>query len=250
MRSDDPSSRKGFQARAAREVASNRQSRSQGAAESPIHVAVLTDNRLFEEGLCQLIASDPALTLVKCEDGSVPLAFLGRDSTDIVLADARMERSFPICTELQRAGTRPWVILLGAENDDEWVLKALKAGARGILSEEVGGELVRSAIRIVHAGQIWASRRILAVIVAEFANLIRTPSAAEPSPFERLTVREQDIARRVVEGLSNEEIAERLSISEATVKAHLTSIFQKLRVRSRGQLSALYHHTVASSAPG
>ncbi len=241
------SSRRGSQARPAHESASSSQSRLQSSSKPPIRIAILTDNRLFDEGLRRIIASDPALRLAKVDGSKGTPISLGSDSTDIVLADARMESSLAVCAELRRAGTHPWVIFLGAGDDDEWTLKALKAGARGIMGREAGGELLRAAVRVVHVGQIWARRETLARIVDELASPSRTPPATEQWPPGRLSTREEEIVRAVAQGLSNEEIADRLSISEATVKAHLTSIFQKLRVRTRGRLSALYHRTLAHS---
>lgn len=242
--------REGFQKPHGPGSPSRRQSPSEGSSAPPIRIAILTDNRLFDEGLRSLIASDPALALVKKEDMGVTPPLVGDNTADIVLADARMESSLAVCAELWRSGPRPCVIFLGAGDDDEWTLKALKAGARGVLGKEADSELLRAAIRIVHGGQIWARRKTLARIVEEVASPSPAPPATEQWPPGRLSTREEEIVRAVAQGLSNEEIADRLSIREATVKAHLTSIFEKLRVRTRGQLSALYHRTLASSATG
>jgi DNA-binding NarL/FixJ family response regulator len=202
---------------------------------SPIRVAIRTGNRLLEEGLRRILALDPSLLLMGHRDGRPDG---GGDFADIVLADGAD-------AEPRRGGARPWVVLLGAPEDDDSMLGALKRGVRGILNRDAGAEELKHAIRAVHAGQIWASRNLLGRAVEELAGLSRAPEAEGLWPAQRLSVREQEIVRRVAEGLSNDEIAGRLGISAATVKAHLTSIFQKVSVRGRTQLTALYHRALA-----
>jgi DNA-binding NarL/FixJ family response regulator len=96
------------------------------------------------------------------------------------------------------------------------------------------------AIRVVRDGQIWARRQVLEARL-ERLSLSVAPAIAESGLEERLSQREQEVFRRAATGLSNKELADALVISEATVKAHLTSIFQKLGVRGRSELAAAYH---------
>ena len=136
---------------------------------------------------------------------------------------------------------QPWVILAGADRDERWAVEALKTGARGILSKSATAENLLKAIRVVHQGEVWASNRVIALTVEELAARSVSPSAGKLAFRERLSPREQEIVHLIVGGLSNLEAANRLEITEATVKAHLTHIFQKLALRSRAQLAARYH---------
>lgn len=222
-----------------RERASGGRDHLGGSSAPPIRVAILTDNRLVDEGLQRIIVSEPSFSLAANDNGRA-LSPVGSPA-DIVLADVRTEHGVGVSAELRSTGGRPWVILFGAEDDEEWMLKVLKVGVRGILGKGASVEELLQAIHTVHEGQIWARRKVLARIVEAFVTLFQTPPAEEPWPADRLSAREQEIVRHVAQGLSNEEIAERLTISEATVKAHLTSVFQKLGVRGRAQLAALYH---------
>lgn len=163
----------------------------------------------------------------------------------ILLVDAQIEDALAVCRELRQNGARPRVILAGAEGDDGWALQALKSGARGILCKSATVETLLKAIRVVHAGEVWASKRVLTLTVEELAARgLSSPSHIEPSIESRLSQREQEIVRLIASGLSNKEVADRLAITEATVKAHLTHIFQKLMLRGRGQLAALYHQSL------
>ena len=162
----------------------------------------------------------------------------------ILLVDAQIEDALAVCGELRQNGARPRVILAGAEGDDGWALQALKSGARGILGKSATVETLLKAVRVVHEGEVWASKRVLTLTVEELAARGLSPRQAEPSIKNRLSEREQEIARLIASGLRNKEVADRLAITEATVKAHLTHVFQKLMLRSRGQLAALYHQNL------
>ncbi|MBI1918638.1 MAG: response regulator transcription factor [Planctomycetes bacterium] len=213
-----------------------------------IRAVVVSDDRLFCEGLRRICATDPSLTVVGEANLGVVREVLRTTLPHIVVADARVDGALGLCKELQREDTRPWVVLVAAEADDDWAVRALEAGARGILPKTATAEDLVKAIRVVHEGQIWARKQTVARVVTKLATLSRMTHAAEALLAQRLSPREQEIARHVASGLSNQEIADRLSISEATVKAHLTHIFQKLGVRDRTQLAAHYHRTQLPSA--
>jgi DNA-binding NarL/FixJ family response regulator len=145
---------------------------------------------------------------------------------------------------------RPWVILAGADRDERWAVEALKTGARGILSKSAPVESLLKAIRVVHQGEVWATKRVIALTVEELAAQSVNPPVGKLAFQERLSPREQEVAHLIVGGLSNLEAANRLGITEATVKAHLTRIFQKLSLRGRAQLTARYHGSVVAPARG
>jgi DNA-binding NarL/FixJ family response regulator len=156
--------------------------------------------------------------------------------------DAQMEHSLAVCYRLRQPGTRPWVILAGVDgNDERWAVQALKAGARGILSKTASVEVLLKAVHVVHQGQLWASKRVIALTVEELTTSAVASPVIETAVQDQLSARERQVVRLIVSGLTNLETSRRLGITEATVKAHLTHIFQKLALRDRGQLTARYH---------
>jgi two-component system nitrate/nitrite response regulator NarP len=168
----------------------------------------------------------------------------------ILLVDAQTEGALAICRELRLNGVRPWVILAGADRDERWAVEALKTGARGILSKSATVESLLKAVRVVHQGEVWASKRVIALTVEELAACSVNPPVSKLDFRERLSDREQEVVHLIVGGLSNLEAANRLGITEATVKAHLTRIFQKLALRGRAQLTARYHGSVVAPTRG
>ncbi len=205
-----------------------------------IRVAVLSDSGLFRSGLRRILEAYSSVALVG-EGSSPPVRGLVRAcAPHILLVDAQIRGAFAICGELRKNGARPRVILAGAEGDDDGALQALKCGARGILGKSATVETLLKAIRVVHEGEVWASKRVLALIVEDLAARGVGPQI-ESLISSRLSRREQEIVHLAASGLSNREVANRLTITEATVKAHLTHVFQKLLLRGRGQLAALYH---------
>ena len=213
-----------------------------------IRLALLSDSGLFRSGLRRLLEGYRSVTLVGEASAPPVRDFVRACAPHILLLDANIEGVLSICYELRQMGVRPRVILAGADADDVWALQALKAGARGILAKSATVENLLKAVRVVHEGEVWASKRVLTLSVDELAARCMHAGPAEPSITSRLSRREQDIAQLIASGLSNQEAARRLAITEATVKAHLTHIFQKLMLRGRGQLAALYHRSVLPPA--
>jgi DNA-binding NarL/FixJ family response regulator len=209
-----------------------------------IRIAVLSDSGLFRSGLRRILETYRSVALVG-EGSSPPVRDLVRAcAPHILLVDAQTQGALAVCGELRQNGARPRVILAGAEGDDGWALQALKAGARGILGKSATVDTLLKAVRVVHEGEVWASKRVLTLTVEELAARGLSPRQIEPSIKSRLSLREQEVVRLIASGLSNKEVANRLAITEATVKAHLTHIFQKLVLRDRGQLAALYHQNL------
>ena len=210
-----------------------------------LRVAVLTDDRLFCAGLLRILEADSAFTVVGHAPGEALRPAPGASDPDVLLLDSRMEGALGVCAALKRDGG-PMAIFVAAPDEDSWAPEALGAGARGILPKSAGAEDLVKAIHVVQQGLIWARRR---VIVAWLDRLTGAPAArhGEGGPVleERLSRRERDVFRHAAAGLGNRELAHRLAISQATVKVHLTRIFQKLGLRGRGELAAAYHGVIA-----
>jgi DNA-binding NarL/FixJ family response regulator len=158
-----------------------------------------------------------------------------------------------LCAALKRDGGGPAVIFfMAARDDDVWAVAALSAGARGILARNAPAEDLVKAIRVVREGQIWARRHAIEAWVEHMASVSGATRARESSLEQGLSSREKEVFRHAATGLSNKELAGRLAISQATVKVHLTHIFQKLGLRGRAELAAAYHGIIppARSSPG
>jgi DNA-binding NarL/FixJ family response regulator len=210
-------------------------------ASTTIRVALLSESALFRSGLRRLLGTDRSF-LVVGEVTAPPVRELLRSSfPQILLVDAQIAGALDFCRELRLNGVRPWVILAGADRDERWAVEALKTGVRGILPKSATVENLLKAIRVVHQGELWAIKRVIALTVEELAARSVNPPVGKLAFGERLSPREQEIVQLIVGGLSNLEAANRLGITEATVKAHLTHIFQKLALRGRAQLAARYN---------
>ncbi len=214
----------------------------------PIRVALVSDSRLLCEGLRRILAADSSLVIVGEAGFAAAREVVDTTSPHILLADVRSDGGLALYRGMRRDGARPWMILVRAAADEDWAVRALEAGARGILLETASAEDLIKAIRVVHEGQIWASKTVMARIVEAFASRAGAIHTTERLLAQRLSRREHEIVRHTARGLNNQEVAAQLGISEATVKAHLTHIFGKLRVRDRAQLTALYHRSLSPSS--
>jgi DNA-binding NarL/FixJ family response regulator len=131
--------------------------------------------------------------------------------------------------------------LLATPDDANFVREALCAGARGVLAKSARVKDLVKAVRIVYEGQIWAPRQVLSNWLEELLGV----TAFHATLDQRLSWREREICQCAATGLANKEVADRLTISEATVKAHLTHIFRKLGIRRRSQLAAAYYGMIS-----
>jgi DNA-binding NarL/FixJ family response regulator len=216
-----------------------------------IRTAVITDDRLLREGLICILSGKGSFTVVGEHDRCTFGADLRGGRPDVLLVDSRMEGTLALCAALKVPGS-PAVILLAADEDDGFAVRALDAGARGILVKRTGSADLMKAIRVVSEGEIWARRQAIATRMERLAARSPRPAGGLLAQ-ELLSGREREVLLHTATGLSNKELADRLGISEGTVKAHLTSIFQKLGVRGRTELVAAYHGLIPpprDAAPG
>jgi two-component system nitrate/nitrite response regulator NarP len=212
------------------------------AAACRTHIAVLCDDRLLRESLVQFLSEQSDFTLTTCEGIAWP-AELCAPPPDIYLVDARTHHASYGVTVPHGAV----VIFVGASEDDAWASAALSSGARGILTRDAAREDVVKAIRVVREGGIWARRRWLNACVLHVVGEGRRQLATRGLVESRLSPREQEVLRHAATGAGNKQLADELSISEATVKVHLTRIFQKLGVPGRAALAATYGRTTPHS---
>jgi len=213
----------------------------------PIRVLLADDQRLVRESLGTLLGLLDGIELVGTAADGDEAVRLARDTgPDIVLMDLRMPRCDGIeaTRRLTAEGAAPRVIALTTYADDESVLGALRAGARGYLTKDAGADDILAAIESVARGEAALDPAVQHHVVAA----ITAPGAAEPEPAlpDDLTPREAEVLGLIAEGLTNGEIAERLVVSPATVKSHINHLFAKTGVRDRGQAVAYaYRHGLA-----
>jgi DNA-binding NarL/FixJ family response regulator len=154
----------------------------------------------------------------------------------IIRVDTQTPASLATLEELPRLGERVRAIVLASVQDTAAYARAIELGARGVLSCDEPASVLRQAIRAVHNGELWIDRRCTSAVVSCLVKG-REPRNREQMKIESLTRREREIVTLVTEGLRNKQIAERLFISEATVRNHLTSILDKLELGDRFDLA-------------
>lgn len=211
-----------------------------------VRIAVVSDDRLYREGLLKLfLDTERSFAGVGPNGSAVPPPEPG-PLRHTLLVDSRMDGALEMCAALKREGGAA-VILVGAPDDHEWGMRALEAGASGILTRSARAEDLLKAVQAVRAGNIWVARRAMEACLQHLAGR-RQRRPHEPAGAElRLSRREMDVFRLAAAGLSNKDVADQLAISPATVKAHLSRIFQKLRLRGRAELAAAYHGVIGEA---
>jgi DNA-binding NarL/FixJ family response regulator len=205
-----------------------------------IRVAVVDDQSLIRVGLRTLFDTEDDIELVgEAEDGRAALRVIRAQRPDVVLMDIRMPQ-YDGLAALHDITSDPGlenvrVVMLTTFELDEYVFEALRSGASGFLLKDADpGDLLR-AVRVVAEGGSLLAPSVTRRVIAEFAG--RGGPAASPHPdMHRLTEREREIVGWVATGRSNDEIAERLVVSPATVRTHVGRAMVKLHARDRAQL--------------
>lgn len=215
-------------------------------------ILIVDDHPLFRDGLRRLIETEPHLEIVgEPGDGATALDQARAFAPDLMLLDMSMPGTSGIDVMRQMAVAAPQtrVLLLTAGIDSAELREALRFGARGLVLKTAGSAIILKAIRAVAAGEHWVGRDVVNELAQAVADLREGRSGG--GDHRRLTPREREVLRSAVEGLANKDIAVRLSISEHTVKHHLTKIFEKTGQSSRVELVvyAIQHGLAAPTRP-
>lgn len=219
-----------------------------------IRLLLADDEAMVRKGLRLVLETEDDLQVVgEATDGYEAIEEARRLRPDVVLMDVRMPRMDGVeaCRQLvDESGTK--VVVLTTFDLDEHLFAAVRAGASGFLLKASPPEELVTAIRAAHAGNALVEPKMTKRLLEEFARRPDPVAAGTiPDRFAELTEREVDVLREVVSGASNAEIAERLYISETTVKTHVNHILSKLGVRDRIQAVVLaYDHGLVEPGGG
>jgi two-component system NarL family response regulator len=192
-----------------------------------IRVLVADDHQLMREGTAALIGGDERIEIVGlARDGGEAIALAERRRPDVVLLDLNMPvvGGLEACARVRELG--PEVLMLTISDEEPDLYAALRVGAAGYLTKDVPPAELVEAVLAVARGE------------PRIAPAMATRMLSEPDPLEALSTRERDVLGLIAEGLRNREIAERLVISETTVKTHVRHVLEKLRIRNRAEAAA------------
>ncbi|MFC0534066.1 response regulator [Phytohabitans kaempferiae] len=200
-----------------------------------IRVALADDQAMIRAGLRMVLETEPDLQVVaEAADGADALAVTRRTRPDVVLLDIAMPRLDGLAAARQIAAlpSPPRIIMLTTFDSDDNLYSALRAGASGFLLKVSPPEQLVAAIRVVAGGAALLDPAVTTRVIAAFAH---QPAPQPPPELAQLTPRELDVLRLLARGLSNAEIADHLTLGEATVKTHVARILMKLGLRDRVQ---------------
>ncbi|MBI3779665.1 MAG: response regulator transcription factor [candidate division NC10 bacterium] len=204
-----------------------------------IAVLIVDDHALFREGLVMLLSQETDIHVVgEAADGLQALSLVEILQPDIVLLDVTMPEvgGLEVLHKIRAKCPRTKVLILSGFPEGEFAAEALKRGANGCLSKTLTHKDLVKAIRVTHAGEIWAERRILTEIMENLRQKVHDLHLPLTEMRENLTDREQEVVEWVIQGRTNKEIAAQLGISDKTVKTHLSNVFNKLKVGRRLEL--------------
>ena len=201
-------------------------------------IVVADDHQVVRNGFAELLASQEDLEVVAtAADGAEAVQVCRELRPDIVLMDVRMPGvdGIEATRQLTADGNPPRIIILTTFDLDEYVYDALRAGASGFLLKDVTAERLFDAVRVVANGEALLAPGVTRRLIRDFAAMRPRSDDASRAALAGLTPRETEVLRLVAEGLSNPEIAERLVVTEETVKTHVSRVLRKLGLRDRTQ---------------
>ncbi len=213
------------------------QEAASGWRERAIRIAIAEDQPIIREALRERLSLEPDFEIVaEARDGYEVLDLLPRAEPDILLLDWSLPEPDGMATlrRLPAYRLKTRTIVLCASDDKSKHIQAMRCGASGVLVKQTSMEMLIKSIRKVFSGEIWLDRRTTAALVKRFTSSGRPPAAARPRDW--VSHRETDILKLAGQGLENKEIAEKLLISEQTVRNHVHSLFRKLGLSERREL--------------
>ena len=216
-----------------------------------INVLVADDHALIRSGLAGMLGAQPDITIVgEVADGAEAVRSVGALRPDVVVMDIRMPKMDGIeaTRRIRAAPDPPQVLVLTTFDLDEYVYEALRAGAGGFLLKDAPPGQLAEAVRTVAAGESLLAPAVTKRLITRFLRVPPSPTAARVAA-DRLTERELEVLRLVARGLSNQELAERLHLSDATVKTHVSRMLTKLDLRDRVQ-AVVYAYEHGLVVPG
>ena len=206
-----------------------------------IKILLVDDQKLIRQGIQFLLETEDDLKVIGHAVNGLEAQKLAAElKPDVILMDIRMPEMDGVqaTREILKKNPGIGIIILTTFDDDEYIFDGLKAGARGYFLKDISSEEMAAAVRTVAAGGALIQPSITRKVLSEFSRLAETPVTGEKGQIslpEPLTDREMDVLKTLAEGLSNKEIAERLFITEGTVKNHVSNLIAKLNVRDRTQ---------------
>ncbi|MEU3511609.1 response regulator transcription factor [Streptomyces longwoodensis] len=208
------------------------------AGRRPARVVVADDQTVVREGIVMLLGLLPGIEVVGAAgDGEEAVRLVAEVAPDVVLMDLRMPRCDGVeATRRIRAehpGTQ--VVVLTTFADDDSLFPALRAGARGYLTKDAGGDEILRAVESVLSGDAGLSPSIQRRLLERLSEPAPAPPPPPSDPPDGLTAREAEVLVLIAEGLSNHEIAHKLHVSTATVKTHINNLFAKIGIKDRAQ---------------
>jgi DNA-binding NarL/FixJ family response regulator len=203
-----------------------------------ITVLLVDDQHLIRQGLKALLELEPDLEIVgEAENGDIAIHLIETLHPNVVLMDIRMPIMDGVAAtrEIQKRFPTVKVLVLTTFDDDEYVKAALQNGAMGYLLKDTPSEELAVAIRAIHRGYTQLGPGIVKKLLTQFSTVTPIESPPPPPSLAELTPREKEVLRLIATGASNKEIAQKLYISEGTVKNHVTNILNRLGLRDRTQ---------------
>jgi DNA-binding NarL/FixJ family response regulator len=207
-----------------------------------IRVLLCDDQALVRSGFRMILDRRSGMEVVgEAEDGLQAIALAERRSPDVILMDIRMPNldGVEATRRLVAAGTPARIVILTTFDLDEYVYDAIRAGASGFLLKDARPAQLVDAIEVVAGGEALLAPAVTRRLLDRFAETLRGGAREPPPELSSLTEREREVLTLLARGLSNAELAERLFLSETTVKSHVSSVLRKLGVRDRVQAVVL-----------
>ncbi len=210
-----------------------------------VRILIVDDDALVRAGLKMIVDSDPELEVVaEAADGSEAVPAVSAHHPDLVLMDIRMPRldGLAATAAVRALPNPPRVIVLTTFDLDDYVFRALEAGAAGFLLKDTPPRDLIAGIRVVAAGESMLSPGVTSTLIAHYAQDPRAERRrSAQARLAGLTERESEVFLQVGRGLSNAEIGRTLFLSEATVKTHVSKLLDKLGAANRVQVAILAH---------